>query len=718
MLRGLLIAATVVVGGCPSATPPPAHPALTTADLNAFALRIARAEVTRAAGVAGLVELATHGEPWQRTRALAALGRIGGAKAMQTIEAAIEDADPAVAEAALGGLGVAASLDDEVAPSPSLARVSATLARSPEHHDKRMIEMVVEADGRAGGASQQEDLAILLRSPEPEVVASCAIALGRYGRRKIALRERARAALVMTTHHQDASVRFAAVYALAREFRAKDAPADRDVEGALAARITDSDAEVRATAISGLVRRNAVAGARAAIEAALGDPDWRVAVEAVRALAGELGDVGGRRMVGLSLSARASTSNEADAHVVLEALRALATHREWKAAWIAVSTEWPHVQPLIAGWIECLARAAQGSREDATDPFQRCTALDDHLALPILADLITTGAGTVAQRRAAMRTLLEHPDARVRAAGLGALAAMWKDDDANDYRTTLATLAAAIASPDPIIAGAAVDAATAIYELVGADRAVLDDAVVARATREREVELGASLFELIGKLTIAAGAAACRAALGDAAPVRARAAAECLKQLGEAVPVPPIAEATAPPGIDVAAVIGHHLWWRVVTTRGELLIALRPEVAPWNVATIVTLTRRGFFDGLEFHRVVPNFVVQGGDPTMSGWGGPGFTTPAEPSTRLDGDGFTRGAVGIADAGRDSGGSQWFVMHSRAPHLDGRYTWIGNVVAGQKSADALLIGDKIVRATIEDLPNGAIPAGVTLDPATP
>jgi peptidyl-prolyl cis-trans isomerase B (cyclophilin B) len=95
------------------------------------------------------------------------------------------------------------------------------------------------------------------------------------------------------------------------------------------------------------------------------------------------------------------------------------------------------------------------------------------------------------------------------------------------------------------------------------------------------------------------------------------------------------------------------------------VIQLRPDVAPWAVATIVALTRKGFYNGLEFHRVVPNFVVQGGDPTESGSGGPGFSIPAEPATQSDGPGYTAGGVGIADAGRDSGGSQWFVMHSRA-----------------------------------------------------
>ena len=90
-------------------------------------------------------------------------------------------------------------------------------------------------------------------------------------------------------------------------------------------------------------------------------------------------------------------------------------------------------------------------------------------------------------------------------------------------------------------------------------------------------------------------------------------------------------------------------------------------------------------------------MVQGGDPTQTGVGGPGFTTPAEPSA---GARFVEGGVGIADAGRDSGGSQFFIMHSRAAHLDGRYTWIGHVVSGQAVADVLRVGDRVFSATVD------------------
>jgi peptidyl-prolyl cis-trans isomerase B (cyclophilin B) len=291
----------------------------------------------------------------------------------------------------------------------------------------------------------------------------------------------------------------------------------------------------------------------------------------------------------------------------------------------------------------------------------------------------------------------------VRAAGLAALPALWKAGEAADRSAAIDAVVAAIADHDQVVASAGVDAANTLYDAIGAgDHAALDAAVIARAASERDPELGASVLGVVGKRGLAAGTDACRAALtGDA--VRAKAGAECLRALGQAVAAGQQAPAAPPaPPVDVADVVGKALRWHVTTTRGEVVIRLRSDTAPWAVAAIDALTRKGFYDGLAFHRVVGNFVVQGGDPTESGSGGPGFVLPAEPSGSSAGPGYRVGGVGIADAGRDSGGSQWFIMHGRAPHLDGRYTWFGTVEAGQNCADALLIGDRIVHATIEEV----------------
>ena len=117
--------------------------------------------------------------------------------------------------------------------------------------------------------------------------------------------------------------------------------------------------------------------------------------------------------------------------------------------------------------------------------------------------------------------------------------------------------------------------------------------------------------------------------------------------------------------------------------------------APLNVASFVDLARRGFFDGLAFHRVVPHFVAQGGDPRGDGSGGPGYTLRCEIGQRP----YGRGTVGMALSGKDTGGSQFFITHTPTPHLNGRYTVIGWVAAGMETVDKLRQGDVIQRVEI-------------------
>ncbi|HTL37366.1 MAG TPA: peptidylprolyl isomerase, partial [Kofleriaceae bacterium] len=355
------------------------------------------------------------------------------------------------------------------------------------------------------------------------------------------------------------------------------------------------------------------------------------------------------------------------------------------------------LKPSKDPWVDCLAIAAV--EHPTVDKFDRCK-LPDHLKLPLMAELFDRADVDAAFRRAALRILLSNDDLRVRAAGIGALPKTWKDGDEHAQATIVGTVVSALAVKNPIVAGTAVDAAEQLYDAMGDAsplKATLDAALVQRATIESDVELVQSLYALIGKKKIASGAEACRMGL-DLSAAAAKAASECLTALGEPKDATP--RIAAPPPVDVASVIGKRVLWHVKTTRGLIDIELHPDVAPWAVATIVSLTQRGFYDKKELHRVVPNFVVQGGDPTESGWGGPGFTLPAEPGSVLDGPGYVEGGVGMADAGRDTAGSQWFIMHSRAPHLDGRYTWVGSVISGQKSADALQIGDRVESATVE------------------
>jgi cyclophilin family peptidyl-prolyl cis-trans isomerase len=129
----------------------------------------------------------------------------------------------------------------------------------------------------------------------------------------------------------------------------------------------------------------------------------------------------------------------------------------------------------------------------------------------------------------------------------------------------------------------------------------------------------------------------------------------------------------------------------IETTGGPIAIELYPREAPFTVLNFIRLAaERRFFDGLTFHRVVPNFVVQGGDPRGDGWGGPGYTIRSEFPQRV----YSTGTIGMASAGKDTEGSQFFITHSPQPHLDGRYTVFGRVVTGQQAVDRLQVGDRM------------------------
>ena len=135
----------------------------------------------------------------------------------------------------------------------------------------------------------------------------------------------------------------------------------------------------------------------------------------------------------------------------------------------------------------------------------------------------------------------------------------------------------------------------------------------------------------------------------------------------------------------------------IETDRGTIELELAILDAPLTVANFIALARRGFFDGIAIHRIVPDFVVQDGDPRGDGEGGPGYTIRDEINMRP----YLRGTLGMALDWEDTGGSQFFITHSPQPHLDGRYTVFGHVVAGMDVVDRLIQGDVIRRVRIWD-----------------
>ncbi len=140
----------------------------------------------------------------------------------------------------------------------------------------------------------------------------------------------------------------------------------------------------------------------------------------------------------------------------------------------------------------------------------------------------------------------------------------------------------------------------------------------------------------------------------------------------------------------------------IFTSRGTMKVKFYEEDAPINVANFIKLAESGFYDGLTFHRVIPDFVVQGGCPDGTGAGGPGYTVPCE----LDGENqyHDRGVLSMAHAGRDTGGSQFFICHNRknTQHLDRHHTCFGKVYEGMDVIDLIRQGDIIEKVIIKEV----------------
>ncbi|GAA4869821.1 peptidylprolyl isomerase [Luteimonas vadosa] len=142
------------------------------------------------------------------------------------------------------------------------------------------------------------------------------------------------------------------------------------------------------------------------------------------------------------------------------------------------------------------------------------------------------------------------------------------------------------------------------------------------------------------------------------------------------------------------------------TDRGPIKVELYPEKAPLTVANFVNLARRGFYDGLNFHRVIPDFMVQGGCPQGSGTGGPGYKFEDETDNGVR---HERGVLSMANAGPNTNGSQFFITHVATPWLDGKHTVFGKVVDGLEVVDAVKQGDAIKAVKIEGDADAALAA---------
>ena len=634
-----------------------------------------------------------HADPTVRARALLALARVQDLSTAPKVAEALADPAPMVRGAAAFAAGELALAWEPVPEETRVLLSHALLDAEAKETDAAARLLEVDGLGRVRTSAAIERLIVLLalstgqrvdeKDPRSEVPVRAAIALGVAARAKAPVPDRARPGLERLSRALLPPYRWAGVYALSQ----MKAPAARPV---LLDALRDDDPEVRAIAAKG-VSDVALPEDTPALRAVLRDEDGRVAAEAVRGLvtlatrcgpgpctpAEALGELDAR-----ATAMGATTLPQtvppllalAQAPVPESARRVLVRLRTSLRS--AAETA-PDAVRTTAAWLDCRMAAAEDRQRGWLDETLRCghDRIPEVRRLRLGLEAVATSPRLAEARvQKSLLPFLRHPSPQVRAAA----AAVVPGTKAPELTAALRTL---LQDEDPIVRASAVDALVTVGD-PGSAPAILAGA------RTATVDVVSTYAEALIKQKPAGATAVARLWLASPhAHVRHEGARVLTALGGTPVRAPALpANAEARPAPPVPA--GTH--WRIDTAHGPVVIAPDVEDAPATVAQLSRLAREGFFRGLTFHRVVPDFVVQGGDPRGDGEGGPGFTLPCEVSARP----YLRGTVGMALAGKDTGGSQLFVALSPQPHLDGRYTIIGTVVSGMEALDGMVEGDPL------------------------
>lgn len=615
-----------------------------------------------------------------RRRAALALGRVGLPDAVEPLTKLLGDEEPEVRQMAAFALGLIGS---------PLARPSLTQALSGT--DVVLQGRAAEALGLIGDKADGPAIGQMVRvhvvsgaltSVEPEDLTSPlappveAVRLGLYALARLGTYEPL-AAAVLGADGQPVSRWWPVAFALQRVGDARGAPALLTLL-ATPGRYTASFA-VRGLASAKASQPQALAAIRAEVEQ---PRDTAVMIQAIRALAA-LGDRGALPLVTRIVGNRAT-----DAVIRLEAMNTLAALADARTADLLVELV-SDSAPAIRGtamralarvdpdtftatlsgldadpdWTVRVAQAgALGGLPDGQG-FARLSMMAADADIRVVPAVITALAATKAPGAAALiRAALRAPDIVARSAAAQALAQLKAADAVADLRAAYIASAADTA----YTARASILAALAQMDPAGT-RPLLDQAL-----KDKDWAVRVRAADLLRDAKVTEGVAE---AMRPATP-------------GENVEGAAWMAMVAPPFSP------HAL---VDTDKGTIEIELAVLDAPVTSRNFVNLARQGFFNGVAFHRIVPDFVVQGGDPRGDGEGGPGYTIRDELNQRP----YLRGTVGMALDWRDTGGSQFFITLSPAPHLDARYTVFGTVVDGMEVADRLLPWDVIRRVRIRD-----------------
>ena len=676
-------AALLLLCACASAPPaaapqpvaPPPAPVIPAERKLAWILRLEQQRVLSDPAVgADLVAFAADPDSGIRRRAIVAIGRIGVVDGAPALVTALNDTEELNRAAAAFALGLLAN------PETVPALVGALKDASPLVRGRaaQALGLVGVASAASSVAEAASGCAAIIyeiapddETPKSGEVEACRLAIIALVR----LRQfDSTAKVVLNAQGEPVSHWWPVAFALQRSGDARAA-------APLARLAAVSGVYTPAFALRGLASlKDARLGPLALAAATQPASDVRLRVEAVRAL----GRAGSRDATPglLKLLADRRTPQNLLLETVA-ALGALSDPRALDAMLDLFAAEWPAL------------RAAAMTAAARIDPDAFVLAVSSaprDADFSVRANLATTLATLpAAQVRAAVEELATDADARVQGPALRALVRLGATDV--DQR-----IEAALKAPDFALRAVAA-------ELVGERKpaggvAWLDEAYTRGESDATDVARTAALTA-IAKYPLAEARPTLMRGLADREwPVRL-VAASLLKQAGDtsALPVRP-----APFRQDISFFESDRVlkpaytpYAYIETRRGTIQIELDIVNAPVTVLTFVELARAGFFNGIKVHRLIPNFVVQVGDPRGDGEGGPGYTMRDE----LNPLPYVRGTVGMALSTRDTAGSQFFIALSPQPHLEGQYTVFGKVITGWDTLDQLSMWDVIDRIRIWD-----------------
>ncbi|HEU4724062.1 MAG TPA: HEAT repeat domain-containing protein [Candidatus Eisenbacteria bacterium] len=609
-----------------------------------------RAEGTRdTTGLAALVR--ADARPAVRARAARALGHIGRRGSRPLLEAALRDAAPAVRREAAFALGLVA---DSLAAPAVLER----LGRETDAPTRVALVTTLGNLGARSGGAVGRALAASLRSPRAPERWAAAFAAARL--RDSTLVE----PLDRASRDPRPDIRWRAAYALGRIGDRRAAPALRKLS-------FDRDPMVRAVAARA-IGEVGDSTATARLGALLHDESWRVRVNAAASLGA----------LKIMRESRTLLPHLADAH----------PHVRWQ---VAISLGAVRDSLAVPALLKALGDSSTGVVQAAAASLLK---IQGDRAVPAVAPALDLLPAFLRGGLAEALGDVDGPAARelmlARAAqttdpaqAAGAASALAKRPEARD--ASIPVLRPRLQDRDFSVVCSAAEALGALRDSASVPALA---ALFQRRATTQDDDVRTSAATALAALETAAARAALRPALLDSDARVREIAARALALPADSVPVVPGAplKARATPATE-----RQRLTAVVTTERGVITIALDASAAPENVENFASLARAGYFDGIQFHRVVPNFVIQSGCPRGDGWGGPGYAIPCEYDERP----YEIGTVGMALSGKDTGGSQWFVTLSPQPRLEGRYSILGKVTQGLDVAERIMPGDRIVRIAI-------------------